>query len=94
MSDIVTDGPLPDAVKKSLSAWAGCVAGAVEANEYIGMMEAVGFTNISILPVYFDRQTIDSAINDMKDVIELKTIARDDVDKAVYSAKITAYKPG
>jgi hypothetical protein len=29
----------------------------------------------------------------MKDVIELKTIARDEVDKAVYSAKITAYKP-
>jgi arsenite methyltransferase len=93
VSDIVTDGPLPDAVKKSLSAWAGCVAGAVEAKDYIGMMEAVGFTNISIVPVYFDKETIDSAINDMKDVIELKTIARDDVDKAVYSAKITAYKP-
>ena len=93
VSDIVTDGPLPDAVKKSLSAWAGCVAGAVEAREYIGMMEAVGFTNISIVPVYFDKQTIDSALNDMKDVIELKTIARDDVGKAVYSAKITAYKP-
>jgi SAM-dependent methyltransferase len=93
VSDIVTDGPLPDAVKKSLSAWAGCVAGAVEAKDYIGMMEAVGFTNISIVPVYFDKETIDSAINDMKDVIELKTIARDEVDKAVYSAKITAYKP-
>ena len=29
----------------------------------------------------------------MKDVIELKTISRDEVYKAVYSAKITAYKP-
>jgi SAM-dependent methyltransferase len=93
VSDIVTDGPLPDSIKKSLSAWAGCVAGAVEAKEYIGMMEAVGFRDISIVPVYFDKQTIDSALDDMKDVIELKTIARDDVDKAVYSAKITAYKP-
>jgi SAM-dependent methyltransferase len=93
VSDIVTDGPLPDAIKKSLSAWAGCVAGAIEAKEYISMMEAVGFTNISTVPVYFDKQTIDSALSDMKDVIELKTIARDDVDKAVYSAKITAYKP-
>ena len=26
VSDIVTDGPLPDPIKKSLSAWAGCVA--------------------------------------------------------------------
>ena len=93
VSDIVTDGPLPDSVKQSLSAWAGCVAGAVEAKEYIRMMEVVGFTDISIVPVYFDKQTVDSAISDMKDVIELETIARNDVYKAVYSAKITAYKP-
>jgi hypothetical protein len=84
---------LPDSVKKSLSAWAGCVAGAVEAQEYIGMMESVGFTNISIVPVFFDKQTVDSALDEMQDVIELRTIARDDVYKAVYSAKITAYKP-
>lgn len=93
VSDIVTDGPLPEAIKKSLSAWAGCVAGAVEADEYIGMMKSVGFTDISIVPVYFDQETVDSAISDMKDVVELKTISRDDVSKAVYSAKITAYKP-
>jgi arsenite methyltransferase len=93
VSDIVTDGPLPEAIKKSLSAWAGCVAGAVEAEEYVAMMEAVGFTDISIVPVYFDKETVDSAINDMKDVVELKTVSRDDMYKAVYSAKIIAYKP-
>lgn len=93
VSDIVTDGPLPDSVKKSLSAWAGCVAGAVEATDYIGMMEAVGFRDISITPVFFEKETIDSAITEMSSTIELKTISRDDVYKAVYSAKITAYKP-
>jgi SAM-dependent methyltransferase len=93
VSDIVTDGPLPDEVKKSLSAWAGCVAGAVEATEYVGMMKSVGFSDISIVPVYFDQQTVDSVISDMKDVIELKMISREEVYKAVYSAKITAYKP-
>ena len=94
VSDIVTDGPLPNAVKQSLSAWAGCVAGAIEAKEYIHMMESVGFTHISIVPVYLDQETVDSAIDDMQDMIELKTITREDVYKAVYSAKITAYKPG
>ena len=93
VSDIVTDGPLPEAIKKSLSAWAGCVAGAVEAGEYIGMMKEVGFSDISILPVFFDKEDVDSALEDMKDTIELKTIRRDEVYKAVYSAKITAYKP-
>jgi SAM-dependent methyltransferase len=94
VSDIVTDGALPESIKKSLSAWAGCVAGAVEAKDYIGMMEAVGFRNISITPVFFDKETVDSAIAEMGDAIELKTISRDDVYKAVYSAKITAHKPG
>jgi len=93
VSDIVTDGPLPDAVKQSLSAWAGCVAGAVEANDYIGMMESVGFTNVSVKPVFFDKQAVDAAIADMDGAIDLETISRDEVYKAVYSAKITAYKP-
>jgi SAM-dependent methyltransferase len=93
VSDIVTDGPLPDAVKQSLSAWAGCVAGAIEAGQYTGMMEAAGFTNISVMPVFFDKEDVDSALDDMKDSIELQTIPRDDVYKAVYSVKITAYKP-
>src|SRR5512138_1166213 len=46
VSDIVTDGPLPDSIKKSLSAWAGCVAGAIEVKDYIAMMEAVGFADV------------------------------------------------
>ena len=91
VSDIVTDGELPEAVRNSLSAWAGCVAGAVEAKEYIAMMEAVGFTDISIKPVFFDKQTVDSALNDMK--LDVSEYPRDAVYKAVYSAKITAYKP-
>ena len=94
VSDIVTDGPLPDSIKQSLSAWAGCVAGAVDAKDYTGMMESVGFTNVSVTPVFFDRETIDSAMDDLGDAVELKTISREDVYKAAYSAKITAYKPG
>ena len=93
VSDIVTDGPLPEAIKQSLSAWAGCVAGAVEAKDYIGMMEAVGFTNVTVKPVFFNKDTVDAALDEMKDVVELKTIEREDVYKSVYSAKITAYKP-
>ncbi len=91
VSDIVTDGPLPEAVKQSLSAWAGCVAGAVEAKDYIGMMEAVGFTDVSVSPVFFDKETVDSALDEMK--LDVAAYPRESVYKAVYSAKITAYKP-
>lgn len=91
VSDIVTDGPLPDEVKKSLSAWAGCVAGAVDAKDYIAMMETAGFRDISVKPVFFDKQTVDDALGDMK--LDVGKYSKDDVYKAVYSAKITAYKP-
>lgn len=69
------------------------MAGAVEAKDYIRMMEAVGFRDISIMPVFFEKETIDSAITEMGDTIELKTIPRENIYKAVCSAKITAYKP-
>ena len=91
VSDIVTDGLLPEAVKQSLSAWAGCVAGAVDAQEYTGMMKAAGFENVSINPVFFDKETVDSALADMK--LDVKEYPREAIYKTVYSAKITAYKP-
>lgn len=91
VSDIVTDGELPEEIRQSLAAWAGCVAGAVQAKDYIAMMESVGFTDISIKPVFFDKGTVDSALDDMK--LDVKDYPRDAVYKTVYSAKITAYKP-
>jgi ubiquinone/menaquinone biosynthesis C-methylase UbiE len=93
VSDIVTEGELPDPVRQSLSAWAGCVAGAVDASQYIGQMESIGFTNISVTPVFFDKETVDSALDNMNDTAELQIISRDDIYKAINSAKITAYKP-
>ncbi len=93
VSDIVTDGPLPEPVKKSLSAWAGCVAGAVEAGEYVAMMEAAGFRDISVDPVFFDRETVETALKDLEDQPGLNSFEPDEVRKAVFSAKITAWKP-
>jgi arsenite methyltransferase len=91
VSDIVTDGELPEEIRQSLAAWAGCVAGAVQAENYIAMMESVGFTDISIKPVFFDKETVDSALDEMK--LDVKNYPREAVYKTVYSAKITAFKP-
>ncbi len=62
LSDIVTDGPLPQEVKDSLSAWAGCVAGALDVKDYITDLEAAGFRNIELTPTYFDQEEIDEYI--------------------------------
>ena len=93
VSDIVTDGPLPDAIKQSLSMWAGCVAGAVDAKDYIAMMETAGFTDISITPTFFDKETVDEAIQEVGDQINLDSVSQDELYKTVYSARITARKP-
>ena len=93
VSDIVTDGPLPEAIKQSLSMWAGCVAGAVDAKDYIAMMETAGFTDITVTPTFFDKETVDEAIKEVGDQIDLTTVSQDELYKTVYSARITARKP-
>jgi hypothetical protein len=89
----VADGPLPETIKKSLSAWAGCIAGALEIKEYRSAMESAGFTEISITPSYFDDEIIDEAVKDMGDQVDLKVISRDAISKSIFSARITARKP-
>ncbi|MCC7118184.1 MAG: arsenite methyltransferase [Anaerolineales bacterium] len=91
VSDIVTNGKLPDMVRASLSAWAGCVAGAVEAKDYIAMLEAVGFTGISIQPTYFDKEIIDRALAEMK--LTLTGYPQESIYQSVFSARIVAHKP-
>jgi arsenite methyltransferase len=93
VSDIVTDGPLPDAIKQSLSMWAGCVAGAVDAQDYIAMMKSAGFTDISVTPTFFDKETVDEAIKEVGDQVDLTSVSQDELYKTVYSARITARKP-
>lgn len=93
VSDIVTDGPLPTDIKNSLSAWAGCVAGALDIREYKAALTGPGFTQIEVTPTYFDDAIIDEAIHDMGDEVDLKVISRDQVAKTVFSARITARKP-
>lgn len=76
VSDIVTDGPLPDEIKSSLSAWAGCIGGALEVSDYISAIEAAGFVDVELTPVYLDESLIEAAI-DQLDMGEI-TIADDE----------------
>ncbi|PSQ86713.1 MAG: arsenite S-adenosylmethyltransferase [Bacteroidetes bacterium QS_3_64_15] len=48
VSDIVTDGALPDAVRRSAELYAGCVAGAIDEAEYLGQLERTGFIDVAV----------------------------------------------
>ena len=90
---VVTDGPLPAAVKTSLTAWAGCIAGALDVNDYRAAMAQAGFTDITITPTYFDHATIEEAVRDMGSAVDLGSFSTDTISKTVFSARITARKP-
>jgi SAM-dependent methyltransferase len=65
VSDIVTDGPLPDVVKKDLSAWAGCIAGAMDQEDFTAALESVGFVDVELTPVYMDRSQMEGFVDDL-----------------------------
>ncbi|MCW8804603.1 MAG: arsenite methyltransferase [Ignavibacteriaceae bacterium] len=48
VSDIVLKGELPAGLKKSAEMYAGCVAGAIQQDEYLGIIKETGFENIEI----------------------------------------------
>jgi SAM-dependent methyltransferase len=50
VSDVVVRGTVPDAVRKSMLLWVGCIAGALEQEDYRAKLAAAGFTGILIEP--------------------------------------------
>ena len=48
ISDIVLDGELPLKWKEIAELYAGCVSGAIQKDEYLGIIEEAGFKNITL----------------------------------------------
>ena len=49
VSDLVTQGELPDDVRNSFEAWAGCIAGALERSDYLNKIADAGFQNVKVV---------------------------------------------
>ncbi len=50
VSDVVVRGHVPAAVKTNMELWIGCVAGALEEQEFLNLLREVGFEKPSIEP--------------------------------------------
>lgn len=48
ISDIVLAGDLPEALRSAAEMYAGCVSGAIQKEQYLGLIEANGFTEIQL----------------------------------------------
>src|SRR5215472_1716940 len=50
VSDVVVRGPLPADIRRSMELWIGCIAGALEENEYREKLARAGFEAIEVEP--------------------------------------------
>src|SRR6266699_1844283 len=50
ISDVVVRGEVPAAIRKSMELWVGCIAGALEENEYREKLARAGFEGIDLEP--------------------------------------------
>ncbi len=91
VSDVVTRGKIAPVIRQSVLAWVGCVAGALEENEYRGKLSAAGFEQIEIEPTRIYR--IDDAREFLSSSgIDVDAIAAQ-VDEKFMSAFVRAVKP-
>jgi arsenite methyltransferase len=50
VSDVVTRGAIPSDVRQNMLLWVGCIAGALEEDDYVAKLAKAGFENIGIEP--------------------------------------------
>jgi len=49
VSDVVSEAPLPEAIRSDPAAWAACYGGAIPEAEYLAAIEAAGLTALRVL---------------------------------------------
>jgi SAM-dependent methyltransferase len=49
VSDIVSFGPVPQSIRKSAELWAGCIAGTMDKEAYLGLIRGTGFKQVSVV---------------------------------------------
>ena len=68
------------------------MAGAWEAKDYLAAIEEAGFGDITLTPVYMDKDVLEEAAQQL-DLSQIIDIQGESYQKSIYSAKVTAYKP-
>lgn len=91
VSDVVTHGEMLPEIRQSVLLWVGCVAGALEENEYRAKLASAGFETIEIEPTRIYR------IEDAREFLSGQNIDVDaiapQVDGKLMSTFVRAVKP-
>jgi arsenite methyltransferase len=91
VSDVIVRGEVPADIRRSLELWVGCVAGALEQDEYAAKLRSAGFADVEVEPwrIY----SLDDAQTFLKDSgVDIGCLGSD-ADGRLASAFIRARKP-
>ena len=89
VSDVVLKGELPENLRKDAEMYAGCVSGAIEMNEYLGLIAKQGFKNIQV----HKQKEIEIPINILENYLTKEEIG--DIKRGefgIYSITVSAEK--
>lgn len=90
ISDVVLQGELPNELKEDAAMYAGCVAGALSQDEYLGIIKQSGFINVEVKK----EKKIE-----LPDDLLLKYLSAEKLEKfkngetGIFSITVTAQKP-
>jgi arsenite methyltransferase len=88
VSDVVVRGHVPDTVRQSMLLWVGCIAGALEEEDYRARLRAAGFVDIDLEPTrIYD-------IEDARVFLSEAGIAVDDIAPLVEGKFLSAFIRG
>jgi SAM-dependent methyltransferase len=91
VSDVVVRGETPDAVRRSMELWIGCVAGALEEMDYRDLLADAGFRRVDVEPTRIYKSE-DAAAFLIGSGLDPATFA-EQIDGKFMSAFVRATKP-
>jgi len=90
ISDIVLQGNLPASIQQAAEMYAGCVSGAIQKQDYLGLIESNGFKNITLQK----EKTITIPDDILSNYLSTEEIAAfRSGDTGIYSVTVYAEKP-
>lgn len=90
ISDIVLQGNLPASIQQAAEMYAGCVSGAIQKQDYLGLIESNGFKNITLQK----EKTITIPNDILSNYLSAEEIAAfRSSDTGIYSVTVYAEKP-
>jgi ubiquinone/menaquinone biosynthesis C-methylase UbiE len=90
VSDIVLVGDLPEGLQKSAEMYAGCVAGAIQKDAYLSIIQQAGFSNITLQK----EKRITLPVEILKDYLSADQVTEFNSGKTgIFSITVYAEKP-